>query len=242
MLERSSLATGRFRDGSDIVSGRNVSVTQSKRQSSAMAGKSKPGKIHLRIIEVMKRFPDGISGGQIRHELEKEGLEPGEQTHLDRRKRDLKKWFAIKKDLATIVVNSKSRKVTLYKYAGVRRKVVDEGQISLKERVEVIHGAHSRCQIYGNRLRRAFFLSAKSDPGELAELCFIQTRADHLRFVHPAAFQPSKKRADLGLCESLAVRIKFCEEVRQRLLEVGKDAFKFREHTAEATDAGQVFP
>jgi hypothetical protein len=29
-----------------------------------MAGKSKPGKIHLRIIEVMKKFPDGISGGQ----------------------------------------------------------------------------------------------------------------------------------------------------------------------------------
>src|SRR5437762_4195572 len=58
-----------------------------------MARKSNPGTIHLRIIEVMKRFPRGISGGQISHELEKEGLEPSEQTHLDRRKRDLKKWF-----------------------------------------------------------------------------------------------------------------------------------------------------
>jgi hypothetical protein len=76
-----------------------------------MAGKSRPGKIHLRIIDVMKNFPDGISGGQIRHELEKEGLEPGEQTHLDRRKRDLKKWFVIKKELATI---RKNRKVTLF--------------------------------------------------------------------------------------------------------------------------------
>jgi hypothetical protein len=102
-----------------------------------MAGKSKPGRIHLRIIEVMKRFPGGISGGQIRHELEKEGLEPGEQTHLDRRKRDLKKWFLITKDLATIVVNGKNRKVTLYRYAGVRRKVVDQGQISLEERADV---------------------------------------------------------------------------------------------------------
>jgi hypothetical protein len=73
-----------------------------------MAGKSKPGRIHLRIIEVMKRFPDGISGGQIRHELEKEGLEPGDQTHLDRRKRDLKKWFVIEKDLATIAVGGKN--------------------------------------------------------------------------------------------------------------------------------------
>jgi hypothetical protein len=38
---------------------------------------------------VMKRFPDGVTGGQIREELERQGLEPGEQTHLDRRKRDL---------------------------------------------------------------------------------------------------------------------------------------------------------
>jgi hypothetical protein len=114
-----------------------------------MPGKSKPGKIHLRIIEVMKRFPDGISGGQIRHELENEGLEPGDQTHLDRRKRDLKKWFVIKKDIATIVTSGKKRKVTLYKYAGVRREVVDEGQISLRERAEVIHSAHGRCQMCG---------------------------------------------------------------------------------------------
>jgi hypothetical protein len=72
-----------------------------------MAGKSKPGKIHLRIVEVMKRFPHGISGGQIRHELEKEGLEPGDQTHLDRRKRDLKKLFVINKDVSTIVLSGK---------------------------------------------------------------------------------------------------------------------------------------
>jgi len=48
-----------------------------------MAGKSKPGIIHLRIIEVMKKFPNGVSGGQIREELDKEGLEPGEHTHRD---------------------------------------------------------------------------------------------------------------------------------------------------------------
>jgi hypothetical protein len=119
-----------------------------------MAGKSKPGAIHLRIVEVMKRFPGGISGGQIRQELEKEGLDPGEQTHLDRRKRDLKKWFLIEKDEAAIVVKGKNRKVTLYKYAGVRRKVVDEGQISLKERAEVIHGAHGRCQMCGKSVEK----------------------------------------------------------------------------------------
>ncbi len=119
-----------------------------------MAGKSKPGKIHLRIIEVMKRFPDGVSGGQIRQELENEGLEPGDQTHLDRRKRDLKKWFVIKKGSAKTVVGGKKRNVTLYKYAGVRHKVVDQGQISLKERAEVIHGAHGRCQMCGKSVEQ----------------------------------------------------------------------------------------
>jgi 5-methylcytosine-specific restriction endonuclease McrA len=119
-----------------------------------MAGKSKPGKIHLRIVEVMKRFPAGISGGQIRHELEKEGLEPSEQTHLDRRKRDLKKWFVIKKEVAATIVNGKNRKVTLYKYAGVRRTVVDERQPSLTDRAEVIHSAHSRCQMCGKSVEK----------------------------------------------------------------------------------------
>lgn len=119
-----------------------------------MAGRSKPGKIHLRIIEVMKRFPGGISGGQIRQELEKEGLDAGEQTHLDRRKRDLKKWFIIKKDMATTVVNGQKRNVTLYKYEGLRRTVLDEGQPSLKERAEVIHGAHGRCQMCGKSVEQ----------------------------------------------------------------------------------------
>ena len=65
---------------------------------------SNPGEIHLRIIEVLRRFPEGISGGQIRQELEKEGLRPAEQTHLDRRKRDLKKWFGDE-----IIVHAKIR-------------------------------------------------------------------------------------------------------------------------------------
>lgn len=119
-----------------------------------MAGRSKPGKIHLRIVEVMKRFPGGISGGQIRQELEKQGLDPGEQTHLDRRKRDLKKWFVINKRVASTVVNGQNRKVALYKYAGIRRNVVDEGQISLRERAQVIHGAHGRCQMCGKSVEQ----------------------------------------------------------------------------------------
>lgn len=145
-----------FAYGLILCRGRNGSSLFIRVQTAthAMASKSKPGKIHLQIIEVMKRFPEGVSGGQIRQELEREGLDPGDQTHLDRRKRDLKKWFVIKKDVATVVVNGNNRKVTLYKYAGVRRKVVDEGRISLKERAEVIHGAHGHCQMCGKSVEQ----------------------------------------------------------------------------------------
>jgi hypothetical protein len=113
---------------------------------------SNPGKIHLRIIEVMKRFPDGISSGQIRHELEREGLRPEDQTHLDRRKRDLKKWFIIEKTDCQQFVDGKTRTVTVYRYTGDRELVTDEGQISQKLRAEVIHAAHGRCQMCGRTI------------------------------------------------------------------------------------------
>jgi hypothetical protein len=115
---------------------------------------SRPGTIHLRIVEVMKRFPAGISGGQIRQELDREGLRPEDQTHLDRRKRDLKKWFIIHKTATTVVINGKKRIVTLYRYGGQREQISDEGQISLKVRAEVIHAAHGRCQMCGKTVEK----------------------------------------------------------------------------------------
>jgi 5-methylcytosine-specific restriction endonuclease McrA len=115
---------------------------------------SKPSKIHLRIVEVLQRFPDGVSGGQIRQELEKEGLRPEEQTHLDRRKRDLKKWFQIQKTKTTMDVEGKKRTVALYKYIGERAEIVDEGQISQRLRAEVIHAAHGRCNMCGKTIEK----------------------------------------------------------------------------------------
>ncbi len=115
---------------------------------------SKPGEIHLKIIEVLKRFPNGISGGQIRQELEKEGLRAEEQTHLDRRKRDLKKWFVIQKTKAIQEIHGKQQTVVLYKYVGKRTKVTDPGQIDIKLRAEVIHAAHGRCQMCGKTVQK----------------------------------------------------------------------------------------
>jgi 5-methylcytosine-specific restriction endonuclease McrA len=110
---------------------------------------SRPGSIHLRIVEVLKRFPNGIAGGQIRQELEREGLRPEDQTHLDRRKRDLKKWFVIEKIKSTQEVDGRKRTVVLYKYRGKRKRVTDEGQVDQKLRAEVIRAAHGRCQMCG---------------------------------------------------------------------------------------------
>ncbi|MFI5093528.1 MAG: HNH endonuclease [Candidatus Acidiferrales bacterium] len=103
---------------------------------------------------MLKRFPDGASGGQIRYELEKEGLRAEEQTHLDRRKRDLKKWFLIQKVKAVQEIAGTKRTVVLYRYAGERTAVTDEGQLSQKLRAEVIHAAHGRCQMCGRTIEQ----------------------------------------------------------------------------------------
>jgi 5-methylcytosine-specific restriction endonuclease McrA len=115
---------------------------------------SNPGAIHLRIIEVLRRFPAGATGGQIRQELEKEGLRPEEQTHLDRRKRDLKKWFVIQKIKTPREVNGKKRTVTLYKYIGKKSRVTDEGPVDQKTRAQVIHAAHGQCQMCGKTVQK----------------------------------------------------------------------------------------
>ncbi len=116
--------------------------------------RSTPGEIHRRIIDVMKRFPEGVTGGQIRQELEKEGLGSGDQVHLDRRKRDLKKWFAIEKRVTVQDAGGTRRRVTLYRYLGERPEITDEGDLSPKLRAEVIHAAHQRCQMCGRTISK----------------------------------------------------------------------------------------
>ncbi len=59
---------------------------------------SRPIQIHRYLIEVMKKYPDGLTCGQARHDLEAAGLvSSAEQTHLDRRRRQLPGWFRIEK-------------------------------------------------------------------------------------------------------------------------------------------------
>ena len=60
-----------------------------------------PEKIHLRMVEVMKRFPEGISLGQMKCELRRGGIPPEDLRHLARRIRELDRWFAIEKKTIT---------------------------------------------------------------------------------------------------------------------------------------------
>jgi 5-methylcytosine-specific restriction endonuclease McrA len=110
---------------------------------------SKPGKIHLRIIEAMRRFPQGITSGQIRQEL---GLRAEEQTHLDKRRRELKSWYVILQNKSKEIIDGKKRTVTRYSYVGERTDVTDEGSISLKTRAEVLRGARGRCGMCGRTI------------------------------------------------------------------------------------------
>jgi hypothetical protein len=103
-------------------------------------GTSQPGQIHMQIIEVMKRFPEGISGGQIRQELEKEGLRPEDQTHLDRRIRELDEWFIIEKS----VIGQDALRKTLH----TRKKEL----VSQILTAQVLYAARGRCQRCGKTI------------------------------------------------------------------------------------------
>jgi hypothetical protein len=103
----------------------------------------------------MKRFPEGITSGQIRQELESEGLRSENQTHLDRRKRDLKKWFVIEKFNAQRPDSQGvMRKVTLYRFVGERTDGLHAGQMSTRLRAMVFHAAHGRCQMCGRTIEK----------------------------------------------------------------------------------------
>jgi hypothetical protein len=113
---------------------------------------SKPNDTQLRMVELLKLNPDGMTCGQLRFELEKEGLQGDEQTHLDRRYRDLPKWYLIEKSRVRESVGGRTVSVVKYAYRGDRLQITDPGQISQKLRAEVMHGAHGQCEMCGRTI------------------------------------------------------------------------------------------
>jgi hypothetical protein len=56
-----------------------------------------PGRIHLRVVETLKRFPEGISECQIRRELERQGVPAHALSDLHDRIQELDDWFTIER-------------------------------------------------------------------------------------------------------------------------------------------------
>jgi hypothetical protein len=115
---------------------------------------SKPGRIHERIVEILKRFPEGRTCGQVRLELEKEGLRPDEQTYLDKRMRELPRWYNITRTRAIGGSGSKRQSVVVYVYESDKAAAAAEGQVSQRVRAEVLRFAHGRCQMCGRTVER----------------------------------------------------------------------------------------
>ena len=87
--------------------------------------------------------------------LEREGLRADDQTHLDRRKRDLKKWFVVEKTQAIqIGPGGKPRRVTLYHFRGEHKGDAEDGTVNSRLRARILHAAHGRCQMCGRTIEK----------------------------------------------------------------------------------------
>jgi 5-methylcytosine-specific restriction endonuclease McrA len=99
--------------------------------------------IHMQLINALRKHPEGLTSGQWRKEL---GIRADEQMQLDRRKRDLYKWFHIEKRL--------QEGQLLYIYKGERKTpLVTEG-ISLKLRAEILNASHGKCGMCGRTIKK----------------------------------------------------------------------------------------
>jgi hypothetical protein len=88
----------------------------------------------LKILEVMKQHPDGITEGEIREILD---IPPADQANFGRRRRELHYLYIIEK--------KRDGARTLYVYRGPREKPRDTAQINIRLRAQVLHAARGRC-------------------------------------------------------------------------------------------------
>ena len=97
--------------------------------------------IHLRILELLKDYPEGLTAGEIREKL---GLDADEHAQLDRRKRELYNYYVIEK--------KRRANKFWYVYRGERAKPLASGGLNARVRAEVIHRARGRCGMCGRTI------------------------------------------------------------------------------------------
>jgi 5-methylcytosine-specific restriction endonuclease McrA len=97
----------------------------------------------LKILEVMKQYPEGISEGEIREILK---IPPAEQANFGRRRRELHAHYVIEK--------RRDGTRTLYVYLAEREKSKDAAAINLRLRAQALHAARGRCGRCGRSIEK----------------------------------------------------------------------------------------
>ena len=103
----------------------------------------KLSELHLRILDVLKQHPDGISEGEMRLQL---GIRADELVQFGRRRRELGAFYQISK--------RRVGRETLYVYVGEREQQLDVEQINPKLRAQALHIAAGRCGMCGRTIQR----------------------------------------------------------------------------------------
>jgi len=100
------------------------------------------GHIATKALKLLQSNPEGLSMAQMRELL---GEDAESQEHFNRRVREIRKYFELKRHLRN--------GVSIYTL-GERRKAptVDSGQVTEKLRAAVMHAAHGRCQMCGKTI------------------------------------------------------------------------------------------
>lgn len=106
---------------------------------------SRPGAIHRQIVELLRQNPDGLTSGQIRAKL---NIAADEQAQLDRRRRDLRKWFVLEK--------RQSGNDCVYILKGELSEPVLGRGVNIRVRAAVLGRAHGRCQMCGRTVAQHY--------------------------------------------------------------------------------------
>jgi 5-methylcytosine-specific restriction endonuclease McrA len=92
--------------------------------------------IHEQILKLLRSHPEGLTIYEIRAKFPND---PGIQQHLDRRVRELRKWYEVPLERGG-----------RYVLKGLKANAsLDSGAISAKLRAAVLNLAHGRCQMCG---------------------------------------------------------------------------------------------
>lgn len=93
------------------------------------------------IIELLRKHPEGLTSGEIREKLQ---VPADQQTHLDRRKREVRKWY----ELITVPHPDNPRYILGERLKGDPNVSEVNGRL----RAEVLRGARGRCQMCGKTI------------------------------------------------------------------------------------------